>query len=76
MASKLYYVTWDEYKDRVHTARVLTLYGTSIKQVLEEVVKPEQDERRRQKKPHMFHVRVTGRRPYDVERRVKGHLYY
>ena len=76
MTEKLYYITWDEYKDRMHTARVKCVYGTSIKQVREEFVQPEQDERRRSKRPHMFHVEVSIRRPADTERRMKGHFYY
>ena len=43
-----YYVTWDEYKNRMSYARIMCVLGSSVKQVRENIVNPEQDERRRQ----------------------------
>jgi hypothetical protein len=71
-----YFVTWDEYKNRMSYARIMCAVGSSVKQVREEIVNPEQDERRRQGRPHMFHVAITRKRPADAERRTKGHFYY
>lgn len=76
MRNKYYYVTWDEYRNKVHKACWCWGWGNSVKHVKQNFVADEQNWRRQTGKPHMFHVEVTLKKPDDLDKRVRGHLYY
>lgn len=71
-----YYMTWTEYKDNYHRNYIAVFPGDSAKQIKETIYYPEQNERRRLGKPHMFHTKISKNRPDDAAHRLPGHLYY
>ena len=73
---KVYWMVWDEKKHGDMYSYIHPVMAETVADAYNIIYRNEQNERRIQDKPHMFHVKITRRIPTDAHLRQKGHLYY
>lgn len=73
---KVYWMIWGEKKHGRMYSYIHPIMAESVSDAYGIVYRNEQNERRILGRPHMFHVKITRRVPYDAHLREKGHLFY